>query len=401
MTGITATYRIVTPMFLGDADQKATSLRPPSIKGALRFWWRALNWGRCLEETGTASEALKDLHKKEACLFGSAADETNSGQGLFLLNVQYSGRPLEPGQLPQAQLGHQYLLGQGLYNFKEKYLRSALEPSECRLRLLFRPRTTNKDRESIAQALLVMGLLGGLGSRSRKGFGSLAIQTLEGSVLQVPSNLDDLQQTLANLMAIRLDGLPPYTAFSRQSRIDAIPAKPNQNIWTLLGELGAEMQLYRSWGQNGRVGGEKAEKNFPDDHNLAREAAQENPVTDHPQRAVFGLPHNYYFSSLADPHKKLKINAISPKPDANSGWSDIDAQRRASPLFIHLHEFSNGSQTALLMLLPARFLPTGWKVGMSLKKQLICQTEPNPDWAVLHRFMDRFSNRRTLLEAHP
>ncbi len=43
MTVITATYRVVTPMFIGDADQKATSLRPPSIKGALRFWWRALN----------------------------------------------------------------------------------------------------------------------------------------------------------------------------------------------------------------------------------------------------------------------------------------------------------------------------------------------------------------------
>lgn len=291
MTVITATYRILTPMFLGDADQKATSLRPPSIKGALRFWWRALNWGRCLEETGTASKALKNLHQEEAHLFGSAADETNSGQGLFLLNVQYSGRPLEPGQLPLAKLGHQYLLGQGLYNFKEKYLRSALEPGECRLRLLFRPRTTNKDRESIAQALLVMGLLGGLGSRSRKGLGSLAIQTLEGCDLQVPSNLDDLQQTLADLMAVRLDNLPPYTAFSRKSRIDAIPAEPNQNIWELLGELGAEMQLYRSWGQGSMIGRRIAERNFPDDHNLAREAAQENPVTVHPQRAVFGLPH--------------------------------------------------------------------------------------------------------------
>ncbi len=52
MTVINATYRIVTPMFIGNAEQKADSVRPPAIKGALRFWWRALNWGRWLRIGG-------------------------------------------------------------------------------------------------------------------------------------------------------------------------------------------------------------------------------------------------------------------------------------------------------------------------------------------------------------
>lgn len=47
---ITATFEIVTPMFLGDADQKATSIRPTAIKGALRFWWRALNGNMSLTD---------------------------------------------------------------------------------------------------------------------------------------------------------------------------------------------------------------------------------------------------------------------------------------------------------------------------------------------------------------
>ena len=34
---------IVTPLFLGGADPNKAELRAPSIKGALRFWWRALN----------------------------------------------------------------------------------------------------------------------------------------------------------------------------------------------------------------------------------------------------------------------------------------------------------------------------------------------------------------------
>ena len=45
---ITASLEIVTPMFLGGAatTEVADAIRPPSIKGALRFWWRALNWSR-------------------------------------------------------------------------------------------------------------------------------------------------------------------------------------------------------------------------------------------------------------------------------------------------------------------------------------------------------------------
>ncbi len=314
------------------------------------------------------------------------------------MNVQYSGRSLETGQLPQANPGHQYLLGQGLYHFSKKYLRSALEPGELRLRLLFRAETTLENRESIAQSLLAMGLLGGLGSRGRKGFGSLAIQALEGSDLRVPVDLNDLQRTMTHVIAVRLDSLPPYTAFSRKSRIDAIPANSNRDAWALLGELGAEMQLYRSWGQKGKVAGNVAEQNFPDDHDLARDAILGNPVSVHPRRTVFGLPHNYFFSSLAAPNNKLDVNAVSPQP--GGGWSDIGNNRRASPLFIHLHEFPDQRRAGILALLPAQFLPVGWQIGLK-NKGPVHRVEPDPDWTVLHDFMDRFVNRSTLLEAHP
>ena len=39
---IHANYSITTPLFLGGADQEPTDgIRPPAVKGALRFWWRA------------------------------------------------------------------------------------------------------------------------------------------------------------------------------------------------------------------------------------------------------------------------------------------------------------------------------------------------------------------------
>ena len=66
---ITASYQIVTPMFIGDAQQKATGISPASVKGVLRFWWRALNWGRIRSQHKEDNGALKQLHSEEGVLW--------------------------------------------------------------------------------------------------------------------------------------------------------------------------------------------------------------------------------------------------------------------------------------------------------------------------------------------
>ncbi len=48
---------IITPMFLGGADGKSAELRAPTINGALRFWWRAMN----------GHLPLKELHVRMQC----------------------------------------------------------------------------------------------------------------------------------------------------------------------------------------------------------------------------------------------------------------------------------------------------------------------------------------------
>ena len=46
VTAIEATYLVTTPVFCGGAHRERAELRPPSFKGVLRFWWRALSWSR-------------------------------------------------------------------------------------------------------------------------------------------------------------------------------------------------------------------------------------------------------------------------------------------------------------------------------------------------------------------
>jgi CRISPR-associated protein Cmr1 len=99
------------------------------------------------------------------------------------------------------------------------------------------------------------------------------------------------------------------------------------------------MVRYRSWGRNGKVlGREQREEIFKSDHDLM--VIQRHPRNAHPERIVFGLPHNY--------GKKEHHKEVEP----------VSFDRRASPLFIHVHQTSESDlPIAVLTLLPSRFLP--------------------------------------------
>ena len=54
---------IITPLFLGGADKVKSEIRPASIKGAIRFWWRALY--------GYKFDSIEEMAEQEGLIFGS------------------------------------------------------------------------------------------------------------------------------------------------------------------------------------------------------------------------------------------------------------------------------------------------------------------------------------------
>ena len=52
---------VVTPMFLSGADQQKVEIRAASIKGQLRWWWRAMNGHLSLEELKKQEKCAKKL----------------------------------------------------------------------------------------------------------------------------------------------------------------------------------------------------------------------------------------------------------------------------------------------------------------------------------------------------
>jgi len=45
---------MITPLFMAGADGKTPELRPPSFKGMMRFWWRAMRAENDIDALGQA-----------------------------------------------------------------------------------------------------------------------------------------------------------------------------------------------------------------------------------------------------------------------------------------------------------------------------------------------------------
>lgn len=78
---ITFEVETITPMFLSGADQSKAELRAASIKGLLRFWWRALQ----------AESDINKLRERESQIFGSS-DEERGGGSSFSLRILHDGQ---------------------------------------------------------------------------------------------------------------------------------------------------------------------------------------------------------------------------------------------------------------------------------------------------------------------
>jgi len=368
---IHATYRITTPMFCSGADQQAAELRLPSIKGALRFWWRALMWGRV--------NGVEDLQRKEAALFG-ASDQSH---GQSKVRLQWAAAPPElqvspPEQWRDGKLQGAHYLGYGVMaafaskknNTKPGQLKRPMIPSgvftlECRLA----PTLDNDQRAQFRNALILLGTVGGLGSKSRKGFGSLTLTEMRGGENDGGTPPPDPASRLRQVFAAfpLQDGLPEWTAWSTQSRLIVTRMDGEEDASDHLDLLGREQVHYRSWGNNGRVLGKDREGNFKEDHDLSKKSTSSIA---HPRRVAFGLPHNY---------GKGTANEVSP--------SSKDRDRRASPLFLHIHKIDGRPPVGVTAFLPARFLPENEKVrafGNTVDLNV------NEDfWQPVHGYLDR------------
>jgi CRISPR-associated protein Cmr1 len=358
MTTLTATYRVVTPMFLGGAEPTMEAeLRVPSFKGALRFWWRALAWARGIRD-------VAELHMREAELFGHS--KTDVGQSKVLLRLSaHQSETLKAGMI-LGNIGRsanqvREIVGEGVrylgYGLMESFdgkstkggrlTRPCLAaPFEFGIDLAFHPNLNESAQKEVIAAMKLLGLCGGLGSRNRRGFGSLSLVRLSGydqDSWKPPVSVAAWTEELKSLAGSNgsIGSLPLWTALA-VGRTKAVVLRDHAQ-WPLemLARLGRDFVFFRSWGRDGKVLRLASEQLFRDDHDLMKK--DKNQRVSHPRRIVFGLPHNY---------GKRQEEQVDP--------ADPQFDRRASPLFFHIHQPDPSHQSlGVVAFLPSQFLPSG------------------------------------------
>lgn len=171
---------------------------------------------------------------------------------------------------------------------------------------LFRPPTTESAVTEVHRSLQALGLLGGLGSRTRRGLGSLTLEKIvrtEDKTIRdtwfAPQSMDEIGKALRSFLPAAQTSTrePDYTAFSSGSRFLLVPGDSKETAENLLERLGKAFLHYRSYGRNGRAAGAQALQWFRRDHDEMLKVAKREVRNGHdviaPERAIFGLPHNY------------------------------------------------------------------------------------------------------------
>ncbi|MCD4674531.1 MAG: type III-B CRISPR module RAMP protein Cmr1 [Desulfobacula sp.] len=140
----------ITPIFLAGADGVTPELRPPSIKGMMRFWWRAMHGHMTIEK----------LKEDEAKIFGSSDEKV--GRSKF--NIQTSNGRLD--------IKNFYLLP---HRDTRKAYGKAISPDQ----VLNIKLSSHEDISYYSRILELSLILGGMGKRSRRGFGSIKILKID------------------------------------------------------------------------------------------------------------------------------------------------------------------------------------------------------------------------------
>ncbi|MCL6507486.1 MAG: hypothetical protein K6T59_10695, partial [Bryobacteraceae bacterium] len=230
--------------------------------------------------------------------------------------------------------------------------------------------------------------LGGIGSRSRRGGGSVQVTNVQG---QLPSGVPDLQVRAQSPQQLRdelTNGLRQLrTLISTGSPRATISATPNFDV--LHPNTCRIVVLNRTWntveqtldevGQRFRTFRDRRQ---PDYQNVKNVVSGTSPTLQSVERAAFGLPIVFYYRSLGGQQGTLQ-----------GGIHD----RRASPLLMRVVRLANGQHTMVMTVFKAALLEGG--EGLSLRRRGGAPIAGNvPGLGILDAFLGDLGRAIPLLE---
>ncbi len=329
--------RVITPMFGGGVqpgvNDPITLIRVPSIRGQLRFWWRATR--------GAAQPDVSALRKREAEVWGSVdnpspvqieAHVTNLGRAEACARVE-QGR-----SMPRFTQGYpSYALFPFQGNPKQgEQPASARRDVEFRLDLRF-PSALEDDVDAALWAWLNFG---GLGARTRRGCGALY------SADFAPQNRDIAGWWASNQKYLASHQRRPWPTVA-QLYYQPNSTRAAMEAWNALVKLLSDFRQGPGLGRSSGQGNLPGRSYWPEADSLriitgkAETRHRESITVQKPAfpRAELGLPIVFHFKDRDD------------GPNNSVLYPSGQAQRMASPLILRPLAIGNGSQCVPVVVL--------------------------------------------------
>ena len=175
--------KVTTPILAHGADGSTPELRTASIKGGLRYWYRAIN---CHLD-------LQDLYEAEGKLFGNTSKKS-------ILHIKVNLDKSADNISKFEVLPHWSLKNRNSFRV------SGISPQTT---FTVKLRAPNEYIEKIISLFEIYSLLGGIGKRSRRGMGSFMVTEIEGINQSLERDKD-----LANYLHQKIHSLSPYFSHS-------------------------------------------------------------------------------------------------------------------------------------------------------------------------------------------
>lgn len=352
MKEVNVTLEFITPAFIGAADNKRVSeFRLPSLKGLLRFWWRAYQ--------DFPSET--DLYKAESQIFGDtehkAAFSVSLAQPLQDLITKKPGKPFD-----MNQYGIKYLF----FSMYRQTGRTAWLPEKENKTVELQFRFFNEESvKEVITALWWMENFGGIGARSRRGAGSfqiIKIEPLEG-IEGIPQFMcqkwspktENLKEEIHDFLEAGIDSsyqpvssrVPSYTAFRKG--VSNYKVLTGYTSWEdAADDIGKKLSGFPNPGRPPRSARFRNEGRAI--HSFGSSGSYPSGGPNPLARPAFGLPIQYYFRDHTRDHTKVEATGSIHT-------------RRASPLFIKIGHLPKRDQYYVVVLfLWSKFLADNEKV---------------------------------------
>jgi CRISPR-associated protein Cmr1 len=396
MPSITFDLETVTPLFLSGANQQEAELRPPAFRGALRYWFRAI------AGSITTFDQVKNWENN---IFGS----TDAGSSV-IIRVQ-AEKPTSLESLKKYNgsardnpfSGFEYLFF-SIYGSGSREARAYIPPKQ-KFRVILQVRPLVKDNlkclKLAAGSMWCLINLGGIGSRSNRGGGSLKINNSEYQDVSIdPIEFVLDSTTLSDVsteIGIRLQKVKNLFQ-SILNPVSTIPIVPTE--FDIISSITSNLYLWHSGQSNIDSRYEKLLNEFGKAYQKFRVRYGISTGDDYIQvkkwietegksnintvkRAAFGLPIQFYYTSLKlKPHNRALLEASQ------------DITRIASPFHVKVIALVNGQFAILLIHFKTQLLPTNTNSGLVLRNKSFRRSveilAPNQD--IIEEFINALGN---------